>query len=619
MNVIQDGLHHDELIARVKKNERRFQFTVSATREGLERRDGAVFENGTVGSRPSSSAKRKGRPPIMRPPDEFPTPAPKRQRRSEGSEGVHLNGDAMEIDAASASADADGDEDAELASPAVSAEPDMVELPERYDSMDVAVQTEVKTGPKTSTMYWKIDKPDATIYHSVFNPDLDSKNANTLLAVGESLCRFYQVPDDIESAKQVLNVDDPSMPPHSVVTAAAWHPKGHTATCAIDTLRELPDGRQKSYQTIESYNRDSGTSSNFLFPPLLEPAGIVFALRYSSTGDHLLVARTNLKRGLVLVYDTQTSEGSNAEPVAWRIFEHQVLDAAWLEDRKFIVCGENGLLESFELEGHLDNSITAGSATVETIPMAGTKSLEPMAIDGPLRKWDKVRVDDRTGFLALASTEDHRLIIQNTLLGRQFGSAFGWADIRDQLSAIAFQSDPSANKTGPAILATACADGSCQLYAHSTKEPDASGEVDALASVHLSEGPALALAWSANGNYLAVGGTDLVQIWETNTLVYREDQFVKKREDAHFNPLVTWRPDATAIALRNGEHLEDKPLTEPSLSWSADGESLSFAIDKQVGLHMLPIPINCTDMSSRSLLSDSGHRLATKARLKMAI
>ena len=201
VNVIQDGLHHDELIARVKKNDRRFQFTNINTREVLERRDGAVFENGVVGSRPSSSAKRKGRPLTMRPPDEFPTPAPKRQRRSEGSENLHLNGDAMEVDAASASADAD--EDGDAVSPAVSAEPDMVEVPERYDSMDVAVQTEVKTGPKTSTMYWKVDKPGATIYHCAFNPASDSKDGTTLLTVGESLCRYYQVPHDIENLRQV--------------------------------------------------------------------------------------------------------------------------------------------------------------------------------------------------------------------------------------------------------------------------------------------------------------------------------------------------------------------------------------------------------------------------------
>ena len=209
MNVIQDGLHHDELIARVKKNERKFQFTRVDSQEALERerRNGAVVENGMVASRPSSSAKRKGRMPTMRPPDEFPTPAPKRQRRSEGSEGVHLNGDAMDVDAASASAE--GDEDGEPASPAVASDPEIVEVPERYDSMDVGIQTDVKTGPKTTTMYWKVDKPGAQIFHSMWNPDSESNKVNTLFTVGESLCRFYQVPDDADNAKQVRSAPVP--------------------------------------------------------------------------------------------------------------------------------------------------------------------------------------------------------------------------------------------------------------------------------------------------------------------------------------------------------------------------------------------------------------------------
>lgn len=199
INVIQDGLHHDELIARVKKNERRFQFTVVTSREGVE--------NG-VDSRPGSAGKRKvvsSRPVGVRPAEEFPTPAPKRQRRSEGSEGVHLNGDAMDVDADSRSPDADVDDEGEPVSPGEGEEVEIVEVPERYDSMDAAVQAAPEAGPPTKTMYWKIDKPNAVLYHSAFSPAVksDTDSTNTLLTVGESLCRFYQVSDDLEDSKKV--------------------------------------------------------------------------------------------------------------------------------------------------------------------------------------------------------------------------------------------------------------------------------------------------------------------------------------------------------------------------------------------------------------------------------
>ena len=206
VNVIQDGLHHDELVAKLKRNERRFQFTVTTTREVLERRDGGTAENGTMGSRPGSSSKKKvTRPMGIRPPDDFPTPAPKRVKRSEGSEGAHINGDAMEVDAASGSPDADHEDEDEPVSPGHGEEVEIVEVPERYDSMDAAVQTTTQAGPATSTMYWNIDKPGATVYHSAFSPAIkaESNGTNTLLTVGESLCRFYQIPDEMEGSKKV--------------------------------------------------------------------------------------------------------------------------------------------------------------------------------------------------------------------------------------------------------------------------------------------------------------------------------------------------------------------------------------------------------------------------------
>lgn len=208
VNVIQDGLHHDELIARVKKNERRFQFTSVTTREALERRSdgGAAVENGVAGSRPGSSSKRKGARSLgMRLPDEFPTPAPKRQRRSDGNEAVHLNGDVMDVDAASGSPDADADEEGEPTSPGEGEEVEIIEIPERYDSMDAAVQAAPKAGPPTKTMYWQVEKPQAIVLHSAFSPAVrtEGSGTHTLLTVGESLCRFYQVPDEVQDSKKV--------------------------------------------------------------------------------------------------------------------------------------------------------------------------------------------------------------------------------------------------------------------------------------------------------------------------------------------------------------------------------------------------------------------------------
>lgn len=201
VSVIQAGLFHDDLQSRIRKGERKFRWTGIDARESIERHDDAL-ENGAAG-RPSSSGKPKGRPPVMRrPQNDFPTPAPKRQRRSEGSE-AQVNGerDAMDVDAASGSGDAE--DEGEAASPAIQSEPEPVEVIERYDSMDVATQTDIKTGPKTSTMCWKLDKPDAMVMQGMWNPDQSPNSAKTLLTVGESLCRFYEIPPSVDDVQQV--------------------------------------------------------------------------------------------------------------------------------------------------------------------------------------------------------------------------------------------------------------------------------------------------------------------------------------------------------------------------------------------------------------------------------
>lgn len=102
-----------------------------------------------------------------------------------------------------------------------------------------------------------------------------------------------------------------------------------------------------------------------------------------------------------------------------------------------------------------------------------------------------------------------------------------------------------------------------------------------LASLTLSEGPALTIAWSPNGEHLAIGNGELVQMWSADSL--RRKNGVRHVAD----PSVTWRPTSETNGVVDGEHA-DKPVAQPSLSWSSDGESLAFAVDKQVSYILVP-------------------------------
>lgn len=638
ISIVQDGLFFDELQARKVKGarrRRRWRWGGGNPREYVaEREDGErIVENGNgngaAGSRPSSSggatAKRKGGrvlpAPIstqqhqtvpIRAPDDFPTPAPKRQRRSEGSENVHLvNGEAMDVDASAASPSA-GDEDAPAATPSMSPEPEIIEVPERYDSMDVATQTTIKTGPKTETLYWKIGKPGATILHSTWNPSPDPNSARTLLTVGEGICRFYEVPDAASTEEatslQMKHVNDPSIPPNSIVTATAWRPDGRCAVFAVDSMRELPDGRQVPQQMLIEHDLDFGSRIYNSGPPMLEPAGIVLCVQYNPEGSCLLVVRTNIKRGLVQVFSTNGERNGEEHlcnaPVVWKVFEHQLLDACWADNGEIYVSGDKGLAESLTL-------ISPPSHDMEDSTKAGgDHGFEAVTVWGAPRdlSYDKVRHDELHVATAFASTAARTVF---AISHRQGITPLAKIDLPGQLTAMALQPGSQARRdalaadeadqsphgrppAGPALLAAAFEEGFCMVW---VLEPAWAAaylnKFETVAKLELSFGPALALAWSPQGTHLAVGGTDMVQIWHVDAL--------KRHNGTRHAPLVTWRPDAAAA--RNGEDADEdgRQLMEPSLDWSADGESLAFAVDKTVSC--LPLPCIHTSRENGSMLN----------------
>ena len=200
----QNGLYLDELQARARKSERRFAWTHLDARGASAERGangvlGGAEHHGDAGSRPSSrgESKRRGTGAGgVRRPGEFPNPAPKRVRRSEGSSEAQLNGDAMDVDGEGAASGAEAEEEGGQAGSPTNASDNAPEVMERYDSLDVATQTDLfKAAPKTITTTWKLEQPGASVLQSAWNPSARSRFPRALLAVGESLCRYYHVPN----------------------------------------------------------------------------------------------------------------------------------------------------------------------------------------------------------------------------------------------------------------------------------------------------------------------------------------------------------------------------------------------------------------------------------------
>lgn len=379
------------------------------------------------------------------------------------------------------------------------------------------------------------------------------------------------------------------MPENAVVTASAWRPDGRGACCAVDGLRELPDGSKVASQLLIEHNKDGRSASFQLGPPVLEPLGIVLGLRYSPDSQYLLVARSNMKRGLVQIWKSPRSSDEEEdddvtltrEPISWRIFDQQLEDVTWTADDTFIVCGDNGLSAMYQVDGSQKDEVgvmSGGSVTMRGLISHNSKILDTA------HRLDKVRFDQRHKIAVFVSGEAKKMIITPRIYNNEAKpDADVEIDLPEEPIVLAFrpwellegEAAAAGDLETPSQLAVAFSDGTCLIYSIN-RSPGVGAKCNELASLSLSVGPALAIAWSPNGEHLAVGNGDLIQIWSAESL--RRKNGVRHVADAS----VTWRPTPETNGVVNGEHGEEKPIAEPSLSWSSDGESLAFAAEKQV-------------------------------------
>ena len=198
VSIVQDGLFHDQLQATVTKSGRRYKFLeAQESRPTSSQQPSSESRAQTSVRRMSSYAQPQDR-------DDFPTPAPKRARRSNGSEG-YINGDPMEVDKRGQD---DADSVSETGEPdrtQSETEPNLVDDEPPVEVSSAGTQTDKKTKMRTSTMYWTLDKPESTsVLHTMWSPQPGM--TTRLLTVGESLCRLYNVPSLPQDGEHVSNV-----------------------------------------------------------------------------------------------------------------------------------------------------------------------------------------------------------------------------------------------------------------------------------------------------------------------------------------------------------------------------------------------------------------------------
>jgi len=395
--------------------------------------------------------------------------------------------------------------------------------------------------PETTIL--TIDKPSVSLTHTLWSPT----ESSVLLTSGESVLRFYLVSNS-RGDTGAARAEESSIPApngthditHSIAAPAFHEPVIGTEGLSVTDVCWTDPG-EVVLAAKEAFTNDKGetlevgklisvTGGGPTVRVLSSSVGSVFALRWNPSSKLLLCISTTGGGGGGYVRVWRLPD---TEPVSTTHIDHNILDAAWMTDSTFVVCGHDILL-AFELDG---NNIT---------PLKSH--------DVPMR-WEKVRHDPVCRIIACASTEDGRL-----------GLLLPDADevqISDPMEpVVGFDFQPIPNPAShvpddPRLLAVSDTLGFITVW-------DAKRPFNKIHRVNMNGRPALSMAFSPDGYLFAAAGLDLVVVWQTDTANL---------------PRATWKPkgDEWVDFTDEGEG-----RLEHSLSWDVDGKKLAYSLGNKV-------------------------------------
>jgi len=455
----------------------------------------------------------------------------------------------MDVDAAEVEvrvADANADDDALQVQPTASRPPTLT------NGCSVGVQSDkvAELGPGTTVLR----VPDKNVTHATWNP----RDPSVLATGGSTLCRIWSLAyaqatpdsaDNTSGVKQYSHVDLFDPMDTAFVTSMAWSPDGEYLAIARYTPAPTASG-------AISIRTKTGTIVDEL------PGGqdMVLNLSWNSLGTLILgVAHSTDAASTLVVWDANSGQ-------AMQPFElhTSVLDAAWTDDRSFIVCGA-GIIGT----SHISDR------TIEALKTQHSDSGAPY-------EWSRIRFDPITRTVAVAAESSGDLAIIDE------AATFRTIKAHDtDITALVYQplSSPSAHaECLPRLLATSSTDGAIKIW-------DATRPF--MVIQHLSLGrssPALAVSFTPDGYLVAAASWNKVLFWHA---------------EGGSMPRATWRgkegewqgggEGQKRLNGREGGGEEDgqgdrdadgdgEEEAVHSLSWDADGGKLAYGLNDQVYL-----------------------------------
>lgn len=494
---------------------------------------------------------------------EFATPAPKRSRRSNGTEvstnGDHQMGDSTQLDRngygfhqeppepvspTDYSPEEDGqtngmDIDNDVDAPgSLTPEDQMILTLTNGQSIGVQSDKVAELGPQTIIL----TVPDKShVMHTAWNP----KDPTILAVAGEALCRLWYISrtasfTDNPNHKSYVDILDPAY--DSYVSTMAWNPSG-------DTLAVATRDDSSDWIGAVSLWSKMGKAEDEL------PAAqdMVLKLRWSPSGNQLLgiTISGGASSSSILLWDR------NSSPVAPYQLPNILTDAAWTSNNQVTVCGDGIIASSLLEDGRIVTLNTRSEAEAR-------------------HNWMHLRYDSRTHTTALAAEDSGILGLIDS------SDTLRTVTAHDaEITALAFQ--PVTNlsaypASAPRLLATSSLDGSIIIW-------DAKRPFTIVHRLNLGyQAPAMDMSFTPDGFLVAVANESKVLIWNP---------------EAGGVPKASWKGDLKKLTnglLTNGDGVdameEDGAEGEQncSLSWDAEGKKLTLGVESSVCC----IPVNCT-------------------------
>jgi transducin (beta)-like 1 len=368
--------------------------------------------------------------------------------------------------------------------------------------------------------------PEKLVQHTLWGP-IESP---VLLAAGKSLLQVHVVAKAAtQEQPPPIHTLDMSLPVENFdVTALCWHSEHELTVSAREQCFNEVGEKMMMDKLIKL--TEGGTTSNVIS----STAGLINTLRWNPERKLLLSISTDGEKGSIKVWKND----SDSIP-AWTEFtETAILDAQWITDSAFVVCG----IKLFKIYEVTDSLTTQRTLDTQI-------------------QWETVKHDAASGIIAVLGIEDQKNYLG--ILHPNDSIQLQTHEYPDEYATdLAFRPSPATKPLSngaslpSVLLATSSMSGAARIW-------DANEPFKCIKSLPTADGTqAFKIAFSPDGVLLAAAGPDAVTVWDA-----------EKRDV----PVATWRANEWPSDKWNpgidGEF---------SLGWDPDSSRLSIALGNQV-------------------------------------